>query len=136
MTTTAGAPRLPAARRASRRERWGAPLFLLPAIGLIVALGIFPALMSLGLSFVYWDFANPEAGVRWAGLDHWARMLSDTHLREVAVNTLLYVLVGVPLQYGLGLLLAVALNEEFRARNWLRVLTICCRRSVPRRCRG
>ena len=37
-------------------------------------------------------------------------------------NTALYVVVGVPLQYCIGLVLAVVLNEEIRARNFLRVL--------------
>ena len=103
-------------------DRHASLVFILPPALLVIVMAIFPLIMSLGLSFVYWDFANPAAGVRWAGLAHWLRLFDDTHFQHVAVTTFLYVIVGVPLQFALGLALAVVLNEELRARSFFRVL--------------
>jgi len=100
-----------------RRERL---IFIGPPVALVIGLAIFPLLSSLGLSLVYWDFANPDAGVRWAGLSHWARLFEDEHFHYVARTTILYMVVAVPLQYVLGLVLALVLNEELRARRFFR----------------
>lgn len=106
----------------ARSERRLGLIFLTPALLLVFFLSIFPLLMSLGLTFVHWNISNPASGIRWAGLSHWARLWDDGHFHVVLRNTLLYVAVGIPLQYGLGLLLAAALDREIRGRNWLRVL--------------
>jgi len=96
-------------------------LFLAPGIIVVLALSIFPLLMSLSLTFVYWDMANPNAGIRWAGFNHWGRLFSDEHFFIVLRNTILYVVIGIPAQYLLGLTLARALDRQIRARNFLRV---------------
>lgn len=103
-------------------DRFAPALFLLPPVIIVVVLAIFPLLMSLGLSFVNWNISNPAAGIVFVGLAHWARLFSDAHFQRVLLNTLLYVLIGVPVQYGLGLALAVTLNAQIRARNVLRTL--------------
>jgi multiple sugar transport system permease protein len=89
---------------------------------LVVGMAIFPMIVSLGLSFVNWNLSNPAAGVTWAGVAHWRRLAGDTHFHQVLLNTLLYIFVGVPIQYALGLLLAVVVDTEIRARNFFRVL--------------
>jgi multiple sugar transport system permease protein len=96
-------------------------VFLAPGIALVLALSIFPLLMSLSLTFVYWDMANPMSGIRFAGLNHWARLFSDEHFFIVLRNTILYVVIGIPIQFALGLALARALDRQIRARNFLRV---------------
>ena len=103
-------------------DRHAAAVFLTPPLLLVIVMALFPLVMSLGLSFVHWNLSNPAAGVRFAGVDHWARLFEDSHFHRVALNTILYVVFGVPIQYGLGLLLAVVLNSEIRARNFFRVL--------------
>ena len=103
-------------------DRFAPALFLLPPVAIVVVLAVFPLLMSLGLSFVNWNISNPSAGIVFVGLAHWARLFSDAHFQRVLLNTLLYVLIGVPVQYGLGLALAVTLNVQIRARNVLRTL--------------
>ncbi|MFO1056207.1 MAG: sugar ABC transporter permease [Dongiaceae bacterium] len=107
--------------RVRSADRRAAFLFLLPPLVVVLLLSIFPLVLSLGLSFANWNIANPAAGIGWAGLTHWKRLFTDAHFHRVALNTLLYVLVGVPIQYGLGLLLAVVLNQEIRARAWFRL---------------
>jgi multiple sugar transport system permease protein len=96
-------------------------IFLAPGVALVVALSIFPLVMSLGLSFVFWDMANPVSGIRFAGATHWLRLFGDEHFFIVLRNTILYVIVGIPTQYFLGLMLARALDRQIRARRVLRV---------------
>ena len=103
-------------------ERRAAAIFLMAPLTLVIVMAIFPLVMSLGLAFVHWNVANPAAGVTWAGLDHWSRLGHDDHFHRVALNTVLYVVIGVPIQYGLGLLLAVVLNEELKAKAFFRLL--------------
>ena len=103
-------------------DRFAPAIFLLPPLALVAVLAVFPLVMSLGLSFVNWNISNPTAGVVFVGLANWARLLNDHHFQRVILNTLLYVLIGVPLQYGLGLALAVILSSQIRARNLLRTL--------------
>jgi multiple sugar transport system permease protein len=105
-----------------RLDRLAPALFLLPPIALVVVLAMFPLVMSFGLSFVNWNISNPTAGIVFVGFANWVRLLGDAHFQRVLLNTLLYVIIGVPLQYGLGLALAVILNSEIRARNLLRTL--------------
>jgi multiple sugar transport system permease protein len=102
----------------SRHE--GTFFVLLPA-GVVLLLAIFPLLTSLVLSFGYWDYLNPEGGFQFVGLQNWARLFSDDIFRHVALNTIGYVLIGVPLQYVLGLILALALNQQIRGRLFFRV---------------
>ncbi len=109
-------------RRVGWIERNERRLFLAPAVLLILCLSVFPLLASLGISFLYWNFGDPGAGFRWAGLFHWGRLLTDSHFQTVLKNTLLYVVIGVPAQYVLGLVLALVLNQEIRGRRFFRVL--------------
>lgn len=94
----------------------------MPAALLVVMMAIFPLVMSLGLAFVHWNIANPAAGITFAGLSHWGRLIEDDHFHRVAINTILYVLIGIPIQYTLGLLLAIVLNAEIRGRAFFRLL--------------
>ena len=103
-------------------EKKSAAVFLLPPTLLVVMMAIFPLFMSLGLAFVHWNIANPSAGISWAGLTHWSRLIEDDHFHRVARNTILYLIIGVPIQYGLGLTLAVVLNNEIRAKAFFRLL--------------
>lgn len=117
---TASPARPRAARRGVRSNRLGYA-FLTPGLFLVVTLSIFPLIMSLGLTFVYWDLARPAAGIRFAGLDHWAQLFTDERFHIVLGNTILYVAMGIPAQYFLGLMLAYALDRQIKARRFLRV---------------
>jgi multiple sugar transport system permease protein len=73
-----------------------------------------PMIVSLYLSFTRWDlFTAP----RWIGFDNYANLLFDdaSFIQSLKVTTI-YAFVGVPLQVGLGLVLATLLNQNIR---WL-----------------
>ena len=97
-------------------------LFVAPALILVVVLTIIPLFSSLALSFLNWDFANRSAPARWVGLDHWVRLFTDAHFHYVLFTTLLYFIIGIPIQFFIGLGLARSLDRARRQRNWLRII--------------
>jgi multiple sugar transport system permease protein len=105
---------------ADRRVRLS---FLLPAVAIVLFLGIFPLLVSLGLMFTDYQFAKVQRlGVAFVGFDNWVRLFKDERFWLGVRHTLVFVALALPLQYLLGLLLAVVLNQEFiKLRRFFRV---------------
>lgn len=82
-----------------------------------------PVLASLGMSFTdirSTDMRSPFA-VSFVGLSNYADLVQDPLFRKVTVNTLLYLLLGVPLTMAVAMLAAVGLNSINRLRGFFRV---------------
>ena len=108
-------PRTPedkaAQRRENNRDNKAAYLFLLPwFVGLIV-ITIGPMLASLYLSFTRYSLLQPP---EWIGVQNYLDMLGDTRLHQSLKVTLIYVVVGVPLQLAFALLVAIVLDRGMR----------------------
>jgi multiple sugar transport system permease protein len=130
---TAPATALPSRAAARRRRRntvgWGfaAPWALLFAVFLAG-----PILASLIMSFTDFglrDLRNP-IGTNLIGLDNYVALASDSEFHQAVVNTAYFVVAGVPLTLGAGLLAALGLNRAvqrfrtlFRVGYYLPVVT-------------
>jgi ABC-type sugar transport system permease subunit len=81
---------------------------------------VWPLLNSFYLSFTKWSgFGEPT----FIGVDNYAKLINDTTFHQALGNTLLFTVVAVPLQIGLGLILARLLNLKFvRFRSLFRTL--------------
>ncbi|HEY0904209.1 MAG TPA: sugar ABC transporter permease [Marmoricola sp.] len=82
-----------------------------------------PVLASLGMSFTdirRSDIRSPFA-VGFVGISNYADLVQDPTFRKVTVNTLLYLLLGVPLTMAVAMLVAVGLNGVNRLRGFFRV---------------
>ncbi|QKJ18267.1 carbohydrate ABC transporter permease [Microbacterium hominis] len=112
-----------AARRAARlRESltgWG---FIGPNFILLALFMFFPILWALQLSFQETQgFGDPE----WVGLDNYIRMMTDPVFWQSMGNTLVFVIVTVPIDMIAGLGLAVLLNSVLPARGiWRTVIVL------------
>ena len=95
-------------------------LFLLPATVVILVLTTFPFLFSLILTFTNMRLLG-AAELRLIGFDNWGRLFSDNNFHIVLGNTVVFVLAGITLQYGLGFGLALLLNENIRGRRFFRI---------------
>jgi len=95
------------------KDRFEKILFLLPAIGIVAFLSFFPFVFSLVLTFMSWDFSKLDAGMEFNGVNNFLRLFTDARFVATTKNTLLYVGVGVPLQYLVALGLAVTLCSVF-----------------------
>jgi multiple sugar transport system permease protein len=106
-----------------RRQAVAAWVLALPFMALFLVFTAGPVLASLGMSFTDMrslDMRTPLA-VNFIGLDNYAQLLADPLFAKVAVNTLLYVVLGVPLTMALALAAAVGLNSIKRLRGTFRV---------------
>ncbi len=96
------------------RRAW---LFLLPCF---LGLSIFtyvPVLMSLGLSFSYWNLLGTP---HWVGLENYSTVIHDPLFWKSIQNTVLFVIAVTILEVVLGLMLAVWLNKIKALRTLLR----------------
>lgn len=103
-----------------QRARY-ARIFISPATAGILVLAIFPLGFSLSLTFLNINLFR-RIPIRFVGFENWARLLSDPAMRATTFNTVLFVVVGVAVQYVLGLGLALLLNRGMRGQRTLRIL--------------
>lgn len=92
-------------RRARRRGRTVALLFVLPALVLLGALVLYPVLFSVGRSFF------DASGTRFVGGDNYTEMFRDPATLKAVRNTTVWVVVAPALLTGLGLILAVLVEK-------------------------
>lgn len=93
------------ARRARRRGRTVALLFVLPALLLLGALVVYPVLFSVGRSFF------DASGTRFVGGENYTEMFRDPATIKAIRNTAIWVVVAPALLTGLGLILAVLVEK-------------------------
>ncbi len=109
---------------ASRRKQESTFAGYLFASPWIVGFLIF-VLIPMGFS-LYWSFTDyrvvSNAAPKWVGLENYLQLiLKDTGFRASVVNTLYLTAVGLPLQMGAALLLAVLLNQKMRGERVFRM---------------
>jgi len=106
-----------------RQQAVAAWVLALPFVLLFLAFTAGPVLASLGMSFTDMkrtDIRNPFA-VEIVGLDNFTQLIGDPLFRKVTLNTLLYLVLGVPLTMAVALVLAVGVNRIERLKGFFRV---------------
>lgn len=121
-------------RRAVRRRRagtrltqpWMPWLFLVPGILLFVVTFAWPAIIAVQLAFSRYDVVHP---VTFVGLDNFAEMFVDARFHRALINSLLFLLMFLPLVVVIPLFLAILVNvtvpgvQVFRALYYLPGIT-------------
>ena len=91
-------------------QRWFTPwLLLAPAAAWLVVFNLWPSVNTVVLAFTN---AKPLGGGRFTGLANAARMLDDRQLADALLNSVVYMLVCLPLLTVLPLLLAVLVEKK------------------------
>jgi len=121
-TVSAGTPsrHVDPTRRAQAVAAWS---LALPFVVLFLAFTAGPVLASLGMSFTDFrraDMRSPLA-VDVVGLSNYVDLVQDPVFRKVTLNTLLYLLLGVPLTMATALAAAVGINRLNRFKGLFRV---------------
>lgn len=100
------------------RRSWGSALFVAPYMLLLVALIGVPVGLGLWLSFQDYDMLGGfnEA----VGFGNYANLLKDTIFLVSVRNTVAFVIMTTPVFVGLGLFLALALNDRSRVSTLFR----------------
>jgi multiple sugar transport system permease protein len=109
--------RRPAAGVVGRRSALNA-LFVAPYFVVFLLLMVTPLGVGVWLSFQDYDMLGGYAGP--VGFDNYANLFSDKIFLQSVANTFYFVLLTTPAFVGLGLFLALALNDPFRRSAVLR----------------
>lgn len=91
-------------------DRW-IYIFLAPTLILLSAFTIYPVIASIWFSFLDWN--GFERAGDFIGLGNYAELIADPLFWNAFKNTVVFLLLAVPLRVGLALLLAVVLNAHF-----------------------
>ena len=92
-----------------RRQTLLGYALILPSMAFFSAFYLYPVVYSFYLSFFTWDMLQPK---RFIGLTNYRELLEAAEFREVLGNTLAYSLGVVVLAMGIGLVLALLLNNR------------------------
>ena len=91
-------------------DRW-IYVFLLPTLTLVGAFTIYPVIASIWFSFLDWN--GFERAGSFIGLGNYSELVADPLFWNAFKNTVVFLLLAVPLRVGLALLLAIILNARF-----------------------
>jgi multiple sugar transport system permease protein len=108
-------------RRQRRRSEflWGWA-FLLPTVVGLIILNIYPIFYTIYLSFhKSGDFGRNNIFV---GFQNYAKALKDVQILKAMRNSLLYMLMEVPISVALSLVLAALMNQKIRFRTVYRTI--------------
>jgi multiple sugar transport system permease protein len=99
-------------RPVGRQEEITGWLMVAPALILLTAFMLAPALISFGLAFTDQRLAPGPLPTRFVGLGNFTRLFMDGSFLQALKNNVAFTLVVVPLQCSLALLLAILVNQR------------------------
>jgi ABC-type sugar transport system permease subunit len=111
---------VPAQRRQLERTLT-AYLFVGPAVLVLGAFLVYPAIFSFLLSFYEWNGFTPQWG-DFVGLSNYLELVRDPIFWKAAINSILFVVVRTPLEVVIAFGLALLLNQNIRGRSFLRTI--------------
>ncbi len=97
-------------------------LFILPNFFFLVMFTYWPLWKNLKLSFMKTDLLSFSGGQEFVGFENYQWLFGNGTFRYVVQNTVVFIVSCVVLTLGLGLLVALLLNERLRGRNGVRTL--------------
>nr|WP_306812832.1 sugar ABC transporter permease [Paenibacillus soyae] len=97
-------------------------MFLLPEIAGMLLLNVFALLFSLYLSFSEWDLLSGIKGIKFIGLDNYAKMFQDEAIGQALKNNLLYTVFTVPVSIAVALVMAVLIHSKVYGKDYFKVV--------------
>lgn len=95
-------------------------MFIAPTVVLFFIFVFIPVIASLFLSFTKYNVLNPP---QWVGLDNYRQIFfHDPRFWKALGNTAIYVLGVVPIGICISLLLAVAINQKIKFKNFYKAI--------------
>jgi ABC-type sugar transport system permease subunit len=94
-------------------------LMSLPYVVYFLIFLAFPLIFAFVLIFHKWDIITP---MEYIGLDNFVRMFSDIKFFRALLNTIIFLVIHIPLQIAIALLLAVFLNKKIMMRGFFRAI--------------
>lgn len=107
-----------------KREARLAWAFVLPALGVVALIAIFPLLWTFWESLHVHDLRMPWRGEPFVGLENYKEAFTEPRFWQALGHTLFFTVTSVALEVILGLVLALALNRAYRGRGLVRMLVL------------
>ena len=104
-----------------RKENLIGYAFVAPALLVFLVFVAFPFFFSLFLSLTEWNFLSGWSGIKWKGLENFAKLASDRNFRQAVINTVIYTVCTVPISILIALALAYNLNKNVYMKKTLRL---------------
>ena len=95
-------------------------LFLLPALAILAVFFFIPFIQTIYLSFQ--NYSNDIYNATYAGLQNYVEILHNPVFYKVMWNTVLYLIVAVPILVTLPLFLAILINQKIRGITLYKIL--------------
>lgn len=103
-----------------QKEKISLSIFLIPAMVIVLLFSLFPAFYSFFLSFFSWNGFSPIK--EFVGLKNYRTALNDPELKNSIIVTLIYSLLVTFISIFLGMVIALALNEDLKGKKLFRLL--------------
>lgn len=98
-------------------------LMVAPAFIITAALGIYPMIASMVMSFRSYDLLRvQEHGTEWVGLANYRTILADPRFLQTVTQTVVFAILAVVISVAMGLFLAQVINAKFRGRVIVRTM--------------
>lgn len=98
-------------------------VFLSPAMIALIALTAFPTVYMFAVAFVKFDPSAPLQS-EFVGIDNFLRLLTDDKFHNALINTAVFSIVAVILEFVLGLAFALLVDTYIRRANFIKTLLI------------
>ena len=108
----------------AKREARLAWAFVLPALGAVVLIAIFPLAWTVWESLDLHDLRMPWRGRPFVGLSNYTEALTDGRFWAALGHTALFTVGTVTLELLLGLFLALSLHRAYRGRGLVRTVVL------------
>jgi multiple sugar transport system permease protein len=124
MTTVAGAAAAPRSRR-WRSDRWTPWLYIAPALLVLAAVMGYPTIQAVVMSFQRFTLNELVSGdAPFVGLENYTRAFADPTFPVALVNSLVFTVVSIALQFTIGFALALLFGRGFLLSNTFRGLML------------
>lgn len=96
-------------------------LFIIPMILFVMLFMIYPVFYNVVIGFQDLNIYNyATTGGQWIGLENYTEIFGDRTFQKAAINSLIFTVVSIIFQFGIGFSLALLFNKSFRGVNFLR----------------
>lgn len=96
---------------------------IMPALAMLLLVFVYPLIYSAYQSLRFYDLARPQRA-EFVGLGNYTDLFQNAEFFRALNNTLLYTGVAVPIEFVLGLTVALALSQVTRGRGFARLMLI------------
>jgi trehalose/maltose transport system permease protein len=107
-----------------RRQARLAWLLLLPALGAVGFVAMFPLGKTIYQSFTNQEFLGGLEPTKWVGLRNYRDVWHDSIFRDSIWTTVKFTLITVSIEFVLGLIISLVVNSSFKGRGLMRAVML------------